>query len=64
MRNRAVTIKDLTNTARAFATVKQSDEKLFTALARAAVRRVAEFNARDLTNTARAFVTVKQSEFQ
>ena len=36
----------------AFATVKQSDEKLFTVLARVAERRVGEFNAQGLAITA------------
>ena len=37
--------------------MKQSDEKLFTALARAAERWMSEFNAQDLANTAWAFAT-------
>ena len=36
--------QDLANTAWAFARVKQTEEKLFTALARAAEWRVSEFN--------------------
>ena len=46
-------------TAWAFATVFRPDEELFTALARAAERRVCEFNAQDLANTAWALATVK-----
>jgi len=40
--------------------VNQSDEKLFTVLARAAERRVGEFNAQGLANTAWAFARGKQ----
>ena len=44
--------QNLANTAWAFATVKQSDEKLFTVLARAAERQVVDFNEQDFANTA------------
>ena len=40
--------------------MKQPDEKLFTALARAAERRVCEFNAQHIANTTWAFATIKQ----
>ena len=50
--------QELANTAWAFATVKRPEEKLFTALARAAERRVSEFNALSLANTAWAIATV------
>ena len=46
----------------AFATVKQSDEKLFAALARAAEWRVSEFNAQNFANTGWAFATLKQAD--
>ena len=42
----------LVNTAWAFATVNQSDEKLFTVLARAAKWRVTKLNPQDFANTA------------
>ena len=42
--------------------MKQSDEKLFTALARSAEWRVGDFNAQDLANTAWAFATVQRSD--
>ena len=45
-------LQDLANTAWAFATVKQLDEKLFRALAREAERRLNEFKAQELANTA------------
>ena len=51
--------QDLANTAWAFATVKQSDEKLFQALASAAERRVNELKMQELANTAWARATVK-----
>ena len=37
-----------------------SDEKLFSALARGAERRLREFNAQELANTAWAFATMSQ----
>ena len=40
----------------------QSDEQLFVALARAAMRPVAEVEAQDLANTAWAYARVKQSD--
>ncbi len=52
--------QELANTAWAFATVGQSDEKLFVVLARAVERRVSEFNTQDLANTAWAFATLGQ----
>ena len=42
------------------ATVMQPDEKLFTALTRAAVRRMSKFHAHCPDNTARAGATMKQ----
>ena len=47
-----------------FVTVKQSDEKLLLALARAAMRPVAVLKAQDLANTTWAFATVKLSDEQ
>ena len=44
----------------AFATVGQSDEKLFTDLAGQAERRVSEFKTQGLANTAWAFAMVNQ----
>ena len=44
--------QNLTNTAWAFAKVKQPDEKLFSALARAAEQLVNELKAQELANTA------------
>ena len=52
--------QELATTAWAFATLKRLDEKLFTSLARAARRRVSEFNSQALANTAWAFATVMQ----
>ena len=57
---RSCNAQGLANTAWAFATVKRPNEKLFTALARAAKRLVNEFNAQGLANAAWAFATVKQ----
>ena len=54
--------QSLANTAWAFATVKRSDERLLTAVARAAERRVSEFNAQSLANTAWAFATLKRPD--
>ena len=48
----------LGNTAWAFATVGHKEERLFTALAAAAERRMRDFNSQDLANTAWAFTTV------
>ena len=53
-------MQELANAAWALATVKQSDEKLFTVLVRAVERRVGRSNPQDLANTAWAFATVKQ----
>ena len=53
---------DLANTAWGFATVKQSNEKLFAKLARSAEWWVGEFNLQNLANTAWAFATVKHSD--
>ena len=64
-------VEELANTAWAFATVKQSDEKLFTELAKEAERRMSEFNAqamaraagpRVLANTAWAFATLRRPD--
>ena len=54
--------QNLANMAWAFATVNQSDEILFMALARVAEQQVSEFTEQGLTNTAWAFATVHQSE--
>ena len=54
--------QNLANTAWAFATVDQSDEKLFGLFARAAERRVSQFNAQELANMAWAFATVGQPD--
>ena len=43
---------------------RQSHTRLFIALARAAERRVGEFNAQDLSNTAWAFAAAGQSDAQ
>ena len=50
--------QNLANTAWAFATAKQLDAHLFSALARMAERRVGEFKPQNLTNTAWSFATV------
>ena len=50
----------LANTAWAFATANRPDEKLFTALAREAERRVSDVYTQALDNTAWAFVAVNQ----
>ena len=42
--------------------MKQSDRKLLTTMARAAVQLAGEFNVQDLANTAWAFGIVKQSD--
>ena len=54
--------QDFANIAWAFATVNRPDDKLFTALARAAGRRVSEFNVQDLPQTAWALATVIRPE--
>ena len=54
--------QELANTAWPFATVNQSDEKLFTALATAAEQRVREFSEQDYANLAWAFATMNQSD--
>ena len=53
---------DVANTAWAFATLKLTDETLFTALAHEAERRVSEFNSQEIANTAWAFARVKQPD--
>ena len=57
-------MQDLANTAWAFATASQSDAQLFAALARAAERRLGDFNVQELANTAWAFATASQSDAQ
>ena len=52
--------QNFSNTAWAFASVKQPDANLFTLLARVAERWVSEFSTQDLANTAWAFATLKQ----
>ena len=47
--------QELANTAWAFATISQSDERLLTGLARDAERRMNEFKAQNLANAAWAF---------
>ena len=42
--------------------MNQSDEKLFTASARAAEQRMSEFNAQELANTAWAFATANHRD--
>ena len=54
--------RSFSNTAWAFATVRQSVEKLFSALARTAERRVSDFNAQELVNTLWTFATAGQSD--
>ena len=49
--------QSLANTAWAFATLGQSDEKLFEALVRAAERRENEFDVQSVANTAWAFAS-------
>ena len=51
-------MQHITNTAWVWATAKRLDEKLFTALASEAERRMGEINAHDIANTAWAFATV------
>ena len=50
----------LANTAWAFATVNQSNEKLLKASAREAERRVSEFNLQNIASTTWAFATMNQ----
>ena len=52
--------QDLANTAWAFATLGQSNVKLFPALGRAATWCVGDFNVQALANTAWAFAMVAQ----
>ena len=52
--------QSLANTAWAFATLGQLDERLSASLAREAQLRVSEFNAQELANTAWAFATLSQ----
>ena len=52
----------LASAPRALATVKRPDEKLHTALERAAVQWLSEFNAQDLANTAWAYATVRRPD--
>merc|ERR1711939_656071 len=54
----------LANTAWAFATLGLSDAQLFTVLARAAEKRIDDFNSRDLANTAWAFASLGLSDAQ
>ena len=51
-------LQELANTAWAFATVGHKNERLFTALAAAAERRIKDFNSQEVVNTAWAFATV------
>ena len=51
--------QNVANTAWAFATVKYRDETLCAALARAAERRLSDFNPQAVANTAWALATVK-----
>ena len=53
--------QNLANTAWAFGTLLQWNEKLFMALARLAERRASEFNAQEFANTVWAFATVNLS---
>lgn len=46
----------------AFAAVKQTDEKLFTASARAAGRQMSDFKQQNLANTVWAFATVNHPD--
>ena len=48
----------LANTAWAFATVGQKDERLFSTLAAAAEQRMRDFNAQDLANTSWALTDI------
>ena len=50
------------NTAWAFATWGHKEERLFTALAAAAERRMRNFTSQDLANSAWAFATVGHKE--
>ena len=52
----------LANTAWAFATMSHKDERLFTALAAAAERRMGDFNPQQLANTAWAFATISHKD--
>ena len=54
----------LSNTAWAYATVKQLDERLIRALAKAAEQRVNEFDVHGLANTAWALVTVNELDWK
>ena len=54
--------QNLVNTAWAFATVGHKKERLFTAMAAAAERRMRDFNSQDLVNTAWASATVGHKE--
>ena len=54
--------RGLANTAWAFATASQWDEKLFALLARAAEWQGSEFNAQGLVNTAWALAAMGQSD--
>eukprot|EP00747_Dinoflagellata_sp_TGD_P128219 gnl/TRDRNA2_/TRDRNA2_174497_c11_seq2.p3 gnl/TRDRNA2_/TRDRNA2_174497_c11~~gnl/TRDRNA2_/TRDRNA2_174497_c11_seq2.p3 ORF type:complete len:101 (+),score=11.09 gnl/TRDRNA2_/TRDRNA2_174497_c11_seq2:215-517(+) len=46
------TVREIATTARAFATAKQSDQRLFVALARAAARRAHELQSQDFAGIA------------
>ena len=52
--------QDFANTARAFATLGQRDQQLFTALAQDLKSRGCEFDAQDLANKAKTFATLGQ----
>ena len=52
----------LANTAWAFATTLESDEKLFAVWVGAVERRVSEFDVQSLSSTSWAFATVGQSD--
>ena len=56
--------QELSNTAWAFATVRQKDVPLFAAVATAAQQDMGDFNPQTLANTAWAFATSGQSDAQ
>jgi len=60
----AFSAQGLANTAWAFATLGQLEEKLFAALASQAELRVSEFNDQELANTAWACATLGHSPWQ
>ena len=57
-------MQELANTAWVLATASESDAQVFAALARAAERRLGDFNVQELANTAWAFATEGQSDVQ